>query len=171
MLWKRLAIVGLLAALMGSTVGLYATATKTTTWGITGHRSAADWQLGRYVQPAGVMRKLVIAIDSNADGSTTTDSNLVGTLYRIAFYADGNAPSYDVNVTDADGVVIFADTATDSAKDPCGFALTQKNSAGTHYAGIPFAGAMTVKWANLDDGPGCTTENLHVILYYREEWQ
>jgi len=152
-------------------IGSWAASTQTTSWGITGNRSATDRQKSRFAPHESAMRRLVIAIDANTDSSTTTDSNLVGTLYRISYYADGNAPSYDVNITDTDGKVLFADVAGKSSTDPCAFMITMANSAGTQFAGVPFSGALTVKWANLDDGPGCTTKHLHVILYYREEWQ
>jgi hypothetical protein len=135
---------------------------------------SGDWAPNRYAVPVEGLLRIAIVTDDLNDVSIALDSDLAGYLERVVYSMDGNAPSWDLTITDADGFAIWADTDANGVTDPCSLAASLSDPGGTEFAGVPFAGGLTLAIADANQNRAHYSgdrNNVTIVLYIREAWR
>lgn len=123
---------------------------------------------GRFTTPVEGFLVIDVATTTVADQTITLDSQLSGYLERIVYAHNGNDASWSLTVTDESGVALYANAAASAAADPYSVIVTEEDSVGNVYGGVPFSGALSIAIADADGGTG---DSITVRLYVREAWR
>ena len=109
--------------------------------------------------------KAVLFSETDGDVNDFSETTpIYGTLQSISINTAGTDTSFKVYIKDPNGITAWSKTDCTSASDPYRYALTEANTATTHFRGIPMAGNVTVELA---DGDDATMTKIWIWLYYQ----
>ena len=91
---------------------------------------------------------------------------IFGSVERISVSATGTDTAFTVSLKDENLVTIFTATDFNSVSLPTSYAVSQADTAGTNFLGVPVGGALICTGESIDD---VNMTEVVVTVYYSEQ--